>query len=86
MASVTSRELKNRTGDVLRRVRSGERIVVTNRGRAVAVISPARLGEPDTEGTRNPEEAWEEIEAALAASKPAFRTWQEAMDSTRRRR
>lgn len=32
MKVVTARELKNRTGEVLRRVRAGESVVVTLRG------------------------------------------------------
>ena len=38
--SVGIRELKNRLSAFLRRVAKGERIVVTDRGRAVAVLSP----------------------------------------------
>lgn len=38
--SVGVRELKNRLSAFLRRVAKGERIVVTDRGRAVAVLSP----------------------------------------------
>jgi prevent-host-death family protein len=39
-SSVGVRELKNRLSAFLRRVAKGERIVVTDRGRAVAVLSP----------------------------------------------
>ena len=44
MATVAIRELKNRLREYLRRVKAGERLVVTERGRPVAVIS--RAGTP----------------------------------------
>ena len=47
MAAVGIRELKNRLSQYLRRVRTGEQIVVTERGRPVAVISPPSLAQPD---------------------------------------
>ncbi len=40
MASVTVRELRNRGGEVLRRVERGERIVVTRDGTPVAELRP----------------------------------------------
>jgi prevent-host-death family protein len=42
MASVAVRELKNRLSEYLRKVKAGERLVVTERGKPVAVISSAR--------------------------------------------
>jgi prevent-host-death family protein len=39
MTTVAVRELKNRLSEYLRRVKAGERVVVTERGKAVAVIS-----------------------------------------------
>ena len=41
MATVAIRDLKNRLSEYLRRVKAGERLVVTERGRPVAVISRA---------------------------------------------
>jgi prevent-host-death family protein len=46
MASVGVRELKNRLSAFLRRAAEGERITITDRGRAVAVLGPAT---PDRE-------------------------------------
>ncbi|MPV49094.1 MULTISPECIES: type II toxin-antitoxin system Phd/YefM family antitoxin [unclassified Pseudactinotalea] len=46
MANVASRDLRNHTGDVLRRVTEGERITVTQHGRPVAEISPAAPTRP----------------------------------------
>ncbi len=40
MRVVAARELKNRTGEVLRRVRAGEVVVVTVRGMRVARLVP----------------------------------------------
>jgi prevent-host-death family protein len=40
MAAVGIRELKNQLSRYLKRVRAGERLVVTERGEPVAVISP----------------------------------------------
>ena len=40
MATVGIRDLKNRLSEFLRRVADGERLVVTDRGRPVAIISP----------------------------------------------
>lgn len=38
--SIPHRELRNRSSDVLRRVKAGETIQVTNYGEIVAVLSP----------------------------------------------
>jgi len=40
MLAVGVRELKNRLSEYLNRVRTGERVMITDRGRPVAVISP----------------------------------------------
>lgn len=40
MRKVGSRELKNRLGKYLARVRKGQKILVTDRGQPVAVLSP----------------------------------------------
>lgn len=40
MGDVTIRELRNRGGDVIDRVASGERLTVTRRGRPVAELHP----------------------------------------------
>ena len=41
MTTVAVRELKNRLSEYLRKVKAGERVVITERGRAVAMISAA---------------------------------------------
>ncbi len=40
MATVTIRELRNRGGDVIRRVEAGERVTVTRDGEPVAELVP----------------------------------------------
>ncbi|HLH66461.1 MAG TPA: type II toxin-antitoxin system prevent-host-death family antitoxin [Solirubrobacteraceae bacterium] len=40
MASVSVRELRQRAGELLRRVAAGETIEVTDRGRPVALLAP----------------------------------------------
>jgi len=40
VAEVTHRQLRNESGEVLRRVAAGETILVTNHGRPAAVIGP----------------------------------------------
>jgi prevent-host-death family protein len=40
MRTVTHREMRNQSGDILRRVAAGETIQVTNNGRVAALIVP----------------------------------------------
>jgi len=47
MAAVGIRELKNRLSQYLKRVRAGERLVVTERGKPVAIISPPAVTRAD---------------------------------------
>lgn len=42
METVTHREMRNRSGEILRRVEAGESFRVTNNGNPVAVIGPVR--------------------------------------------
>ncbi len=72
MGTVTAKQLKRRTGEVIRRVRSGERLTVTYRGKAIAVIAP-----PEGEKTealkelRSFNEAWRDIEQTLKRKRQA---------------
>ncbi|MBI2197963.1 MAG: type II toxin-antitoxin system prevent-host-death family antitoxin [Candidatus Rokubacteria bacterium] len=47
MAAVGIRELKNRLSQYVRRVRAGERLVVTERGKPVAIMSPPATARED---------------------------------------
>jgi prevent-host-death family protein len=82
--TMTAKELKNRTGEALRAVSAGRRVVLTRHGKPVAVMVPA---DPPAEGSDVPsyEETWTEIEAALAGSTPAAPSWRTALDRSRRR-
>lgn len=40
MGTVSHREMRNQSGEILRRVERGETVVVTNHGKPVAVMSP----------------------------------------------
>ena len=48
MKTVGVRELKNRLSEYLRQVRSGEHLLVTDRGEVVAEFSPPGEGRADT--------------------------------------
>jgi len=85
MQSVTAKELKNLTGAVLRRVRAGATVMVTDRGRSIAVISPAPSVPDEKQPLGQSSELWAEIEATLAATAPEHSDWREAMRRTRER-
>ncbi len=86
MKVATAKELKNRTGDVLRHVARGEKVLVTRRGKPVAMLSPATDAVTRAAAElRPPAEAWAAIEAQLRKTAPRFSTWQEAVRWSRRR-
>lgn len=79
MIVITAKELKQRTGEAIDRVRSGERLTVTWRGKPVAVISPPTTEDMKAwEETRSFEEAWSDIERTLDGAEPPFEDWREA--------
>lgn len=81
---MTAKELKNRTGEALRALARGQRVLLTRRGRPVALMTPTSA--PPVEPGELPyEEAWREIEGALRATKPRDQTWQRALARSRRR-
>ena len=41
MGTVTAKQLKQRTGEIIKRLKSGERFTLTHRGKPVAVIKPS---------------------------------------------
>jgi prevent-host-death family protein len=67
MASVGIRQLRNHLSAFLNRVRSGERLVVTDRGRMIAVISPP----PTTEADRRIEAMLQEGLVRWKGGKPS---------------
>ena len=82
--TMTAKELKNRTGDAFRAVSRGERVLLTRRGKTVAVLVPVDFQARDDEVPPY-DQAWREIEVALAASQPEFASLEEAMSRSRRR-
>jgi prevent-host-death family protein len=86
MKTMTAKDLKNHTGEVMRRVSRGEEVVVTLRGRPAAVILPFEDARRKGVGeARSFEEAWGDIEAVLRRTRPAFKTWREAIGWSRKR-
>ena len=85
MQSMSATELKNRTGEVLRRVGGGQKLLITKRGKPCAVLSPVSEEEIHATGLRPYAEAWADIEKTLKTSEPQHETWGEAMHETRRR-
>jgi prevent-host-death family protein len=60
---VASRELRNDTAGLLRRVEEGEKVVITRRGKPVADLVPHR---PETSRWFTPEEVMEVVEHSSA--------------------
>jgi prevent-host-death family protein len=85
MKSISAKELKNRTGDVLRRVGRGEKVLVTKRGKPCALLSPVEKDRSLTAQLRPYHDAWEDIEKALRSTKARHKTWEEAIQWSRRR-
>jgi len=85
MGTVTAKQLKQKTGEIIRRVKAGERLTVTHRGKPVAVMLPPSGDQGiSTEDLRPFDQAWEEIEASLSRTKPEFKNWREAMKWARK--
>jgi prevent-host-death family protein len=79
MGTVTAKQLKQRTGEIIKRLKSGERFTLTHRGNPVAVISPyLSMEERFSPDLRSFDEAWADIERTLEKAKPPFKSWKEA--------
>ncbi len=80
MYRVGARELKQHTGEIIERVRKGERVVLTLRGNPVAVISP--IDQDALEGALSEEATRAEKESLgwLATSESAFDFWENEED------
>ncbi|MBM2809781.1 MAG: Type toxin-antitoxin system prevent-host-death family antitoxin [Chloroflexi bacterium] len=79
MDTVGARDLKQHTGAVIARLKRGERLVLTVRGRPVAVIAPIDQQALDAaisrEAQRVEERGW------LAASETTFAFWDNEDDA-----
>lgn len=80
MYRVGARELKQHTGEVIERVRKGERVVLTLRGNPVAVISPLDAEALDKALNEETKRAEKESLGWLAASEGAFDFWENEED------
>ena len=79
MGIITAKQLKQKTGEVMKRVKSGEHLTITYRGKPLAVIIPAEsIEEKHSDILSSFDEAWKGIEETLEKTKPAFKGWQEA--------
>ncbi len=80
MYSVGARELKQHTGEIVERVRKGERVLLTLRGEPVAVISPVDQRAIEEAIEVEAEKAEKESLGWLAASESSFSFWDNAED------
>ena len=81
MERVGARELKQHTGEILERVRMGERVLITHRGEAVAVISPIDREAVEEALISEAKRAEQESLGRLAASEGAFSFWENEDDA-----
>jgi len=86
MGTVTAKQLKQKTGEIIKRVKLGERLTITYRGKPVAVLAPPANDEIEVlEKMRSFNEAWADIEKTLGKTKPRFKGWKEATEWARNR-
>ena len=79
MGTISAKQLKQRTGEIMKRVISGEQLTVTYRGKPVAIITPTPgQRKVNTEEAELAQQAFSDIEAALEETEPRFEGWQEA--------
>ena len=86
MGTITAKQLKQKTGEVIRRIKSGERLTLTYRGKPLAFIEPAVKRDLNELNKVNEfAKAWEKIESTLNSTKPEFKNWREATGWVRNR-
>ena len=81
MERVGARELKQHTGEIIERVRMGERVLITHRGEVVAVISPIDREAVEEALISEAKRAEQESLGWLAASEGAFSFWENEDDA-----
>jgi prevent-host-death family protein len=79
MQSVGARELKQHTGEVIARVRAGERLLLTVRGRPVAIIAP--IHQQSLDAAISGKTSRDEPEGWLAATEGNFAFWNNEEDA-----
>ncbi len=85
MEKMTAKDLKNRTGEAIRIVSAGKKVVITLRGKPFAVIAPIQDVILEESNLRPMDVAWKDIENTIKKSTPKFKTSGEAMNWTRKR-
>ncbi|HWI44566.1 MAG TPA: type II toxin-antitoxin system prevent-host-death family antitoxin [Rubrobacter sp.] len=80
MYSVGTRELKQHTGEIVERVRNGERVILTLRGEPVAVISPLDRRAIEEAIEIDARRAERESLGWLATSESSFSFWDNEED------
>ncbi len=82
----TSKELRQKTGNILAEIKKGERYVITYRGKPVALMLPFPAEKAEKLVPRAYEEAWQDIELTLRESEAEYASWEEAINASRRRK
>ena len=82
----TSKELRQKTGNILAEIKKGERYVITYRGKPVALMLPFPTEKTEELVPRAYEEAWRNIELTLQESEAEYASWEEAINASRRRK
>ena len=85
MKTMAAKELKNKTGEAMRTVSNGEKVLITLRGNPFALISPVTTDSLEKLNLRPLDTAWSDIEKTLKKSKPKFKSLKEVMSWTRKR-
>ncbi|MFC1581092.1 type II toxin-antitoxin system Phd/YefM family antitoxin [Thermodesulfobacteriota bacterium] len=79
MGTVTAKHLKQKTGEIIKRVKSGESLTITHWGKPVAIMRPPTDNENEVSHKLSSfDEAWSDIEKTLKKTKPEFTDWKEA--------
>jgi prevent-host-death family protein len=86
MGTITAKQLKQKTGEVIKRIKSGERLTLTYRGKPLAVIEPTTSKDiNELNKICDSAKAWDRIESTLNSTNPEFKNWREATKWVRKR-
>ena len=86
MGTITAKQLKQKTGEVIKRIKSGERLTLTYRGKPLAVIEPTTDKDiKKLNKVSDSAKAWDSIESTLDSTSPEFNNWREAIGWVRNR-
>ena len=86
MGTITAKQLKQKTGEVIRRIKSGERLTLTYRGKPLAIIEPTTKNDiKELNRVNESVKTWEKIEFTLNSTNSEFKNWREATEWVRNR-